>query len=160
MAEFIFPLIAIAVVASVVGQMLYGQFAASSIGYVVSVGGFLAILSLAAMARAFAKKPWKEAVTPQGAAGPKEGKPNYLFVAALLLLTVAAILLIDKLGYIFVLFVYLMVLGRLFYRGSWWVTLGASLGMVLFVHFLFVEELQLGFPQGSIWHDVHRFWAS
>ena len=161
MADFVYPLIAIGVVISVIAQMFLGQFPTTSVGYVVILGAILGVLSLLSVAKTLATKSWKLNADHNGNTKTKTPDKNrYLFVFVLFLLTFVAILSIDKFGYVFVIFSYLIILGRLFYKGPWWITFGVSTGMILFVHFLFVEELQLGFPPGSVWHDLYRYWVS
>jgi hypothetical protein len=87
-------------------------------------------------------------------AGKAESEDRPAVVAVICGLTVALILSIQQIGYPLALFLYLTALGRLLYRGPWITTVLTSLGLVALVHFIFVQQLELGLPAGDLWDAI------
>jgi uncharacterized iron-regulated membrane protein len=152
--DFLFPVFGIFAAAALLQQLYAGEFARSSARYVEILCGLLIVLCVISMIQTWWSKRRPAAVNAENIEEVTGHVVSYVPVVALILTTAAFIFALPYLGYAVCIFAYLMIVGRLLYRGPVWVTLAIASFLLAFIHLIFVQQLALDLPSGSIWNGL------
>lgn len=145
LSEFVIPVFAIAAVIAVLLPQILDHYATETIIYGALLGVPLLLLAVVAFAQV-AVRHWRCSAHARVSRRARHYGQLLLLIAA----TAALIYFIDTIGYLLGLALYLVFIGRMFYRRSWTVLLLLTFCTVGLIHFVFVVEFQLQLPPGFI----------